>query len=59
MEITGGGGGGSKVNMPFMGGMDIFWNYTIIDMLLASFLLVSTLLANIVIPKTKRKTKIT
>ena len=59
MEIPGGGGGGSKVNMPFMGGMDIFWNYTIIDMLLASFLLVSTLLANIVIPKTKRKTKIT
>ena len=59
MEIPGGGGGGSKVNMPIMGGMDIFWNYTIIDMLLASFLLVSTLLANIVIPKTKRKTKIT
>ena len=60
MEIPGGGGeGGSKVNMPFMEGMVFFWNYTIIDMLLASFLLVSTLLANIVIPKTKRKTKIT
>ena len=37
-EILGGGGGGSKVNVPFMGGMDIFWNYTIIDMLLARFL---------------------
>ena len=34
----GGGGGGSKVNMPFMGGMDIFWKYRIIDMLLARFL---------------------
>ena len=32
------GGGGSKVNMPFMGGMDIFWKYRIIDMLLARFL---------------------
>ena len=37
-EILGGGGGGSKVNVLFMGGMDIFWNYTIIDMLLARFL---------------------
>ena len=35
MEIP--GERGSKVNMPFMGGMDIFWNYTI-DMLLARFL---------------------
>ena len=34
----GGGGGGSKVKVPFMGGMDIFRNYTIIDMLLARFL---------------------
>ena len=33
-----GGGGGSKVKVPFMGGMDIFWNYTVIDMLLARFL---------------------
>ena len=32
MEIPGGGGGA------FMGGMDIFWKYTIIDMLLAMFL---------------------
>ena len=32
------GVGGSKVNVPFMGGMDIFWNHTIIDMLLARFL---------------------
>ena len=32
------GWGGSKVNMPFMGGMDIFWKYRIIDMLLARFL---------------------
>ena len=31
-------GGGSKVNMPFMGGMDIFWKCSIIDMLLAKFL---------------------
>ena len=39
MEIPGGwGGGGSKVKVPFMGGMDIFWNYTVIDMLLARFL---------------------
>ena len=30
--------GESKVNMPFMEGMDIFWNYTIIDMLLARLL---------------------
>ena len=30
--------GGSKVNMPFMGGMDIFWKCSIIDMLLAKFL---------------------
>ena len=37
-KFLGGRGGGSKVNMPFMGGMDIFWNYTIIDMLLARFL---------------------
>ena len=38
MEIPGGWGGGSKVKVPFMGGMDIFWNYTVIDMLLARFL---------------------
>ena len=38
MEIPGGWGGGSKVNMPFMGGMDIFWKCSIIDMLLAKFL---------------------
>ena len=35
------GGGGSKVNMSFMGGMGIFWNYTIINMLLARFLVAS------------------
>ena len=34
-------GGGSKVNMSFMGGMGIFWNYTIINMLLARFLVAS------------------
>ena len=32
IEIPGGwGGGGSKVNVPFVGGMDIFWKYTIIN----------------------------
>ena len=36
MEIPGGLGGGSKVNVLFMGGMDIFWNYTIIDMVPSS-----------------------
>ena len=41
MEIPGGSGGGSKVNMPFVGGMDIFWYYTVIDMLLARFLVAS------------------
>ena len=35
---SGGGLGGSKANIPFTGGMDIFWNYTIIDMLLARIL---------------------
>ena len=35
------GVGGSKVNMPFVGGMDIFWYYTVIDMLLARFLVAS------------------
>ena len=34
-------GVGSKVNMSFMGGMGIFWNYTIINMLLARFLVAS------------------
>ena len=38
MEIPDGWGGGPKVNVPFMEGMDIFWNNTIIDMLLARFL---------------------
>ena len=27
------GDGGYKVNVPFVGGMDIFWNYTIINMM--------------------------
>ena len=30
-KFQGDGGGGYKVNVPFVGGMDIFWKYTIIN----------------------------
>ena len=36
MEIPGGGGWWSKAKVPSVGGMDIFWNYTLELMILSA-----------------------